>query len=76
MRCLADHRTVSSQSSKNRTASSVEEKLDYDASSLEKIEASLNERFPHINERKMLWKMDLRIVGLVFIMNFFTFLDR
>ena len=44
--------------------------------SLRNAEDGYKAAFPHINERNLLWKMDLRVVSLVFIMNFFTFLDR
>ena len=37
---------------------------------------SYRESFPEITESKLMRKIDLRVVSFVFILNFFTFLDR
>lgn len=32
--------------------------------------------FPNINEKALVRKIDMRVVPFIFILNFFTFLDR
>ena len=66
----------SSEESVRKPAASTEDEKVVDVVSLRNAEGGYKLAFPHINERKLLWKMDLRVVSLIFIMNFFTFLDR
>lgn len=57
-------------------AQTQDEKRECDVSSELYVGSVCEGHFGHINERRLLWKIDLRVVLLVFVMNFFTFLDR
>lgn len=56
----------------------VDEKFVCDVSSLENAtgKGGYKAAFPNIDERALMRKIDLRVVPFIFILNFFTFLDR
>ncbi|THH00402.1 hypothetical protein EW026_g2123 [Hermanssonia centrifuga] len=64
-------------SSDSITKPVLDEKTGVEVSSLDGgSSVDYKTRFPHVDEKKVLRKIDLRVVPFVFIINFFTFLDR
>lgn len=58
-------------------ASVTDEKSGYEVSALEQgPQGAYKAVFPGIDEKALMRKIDMRVVPFIFILNFFTFLDR